>query len=223
MKRPKLVYQDFQPLYIGGKRSNQYVSPSTGEIISRRQFQQGAHGGQTLEKLARQKREQSRQKQPSQPKQIVNPAFLPLYQNGKRDKKHRYVNPDTGQVISSSTYYRKYKPEPLQPASSTTGRESGGSSTDSSPRPSDRSERSRQIDNSKQNILRTYTDKLNRDARENGLPPITEKEAAKQAEFKWIVKALKSKDKSAKGPKAQALVLLGLRDASWTNDVGTSP
>ncbi len=45
----KLEYGDFQPLYIDGKRDakRRYVSPRTGKIITRYQFEKGAHGGYT--------------------------------------------------------------------------------------------------------------------------------------------------------------------------------
>lgn len=225
----RLHYQDFTPLYSQGKRTNSYVSPSTGEVISKRQFQQGAHGGLTLEKRAARNKTvhdpQSPNKNKSTAPEKKTPLFQPLVTNGKRDKKYRYVNPTTGQVISKSTYYRKYREK--QPPSSTgdsTPPSVSPSSIDTA-RPNDSfiQEHKQRVNNSRENILKTYTDKLNRDARIYGLPLITEKEAAKQAEFKFILKALKTKDNSAKGKKAQALVLLGLRDADWTNDVGNSP
>lgn len=221
MKRTKLHYQDFTPLYVNGKRTNSYVSPSTGEVISKRQFQQGAHGGLTLEKRAKQNKATPPKVTPAPTKNQPSTAFQPLTINGARDKKYRYVNPTTGEVISKSSYYRKQKP--AKSPTPTGGTTEGPSSIDTA-RPNDSfiQEHKQRVNNSRENILKTYTDKLNRDARIYGLPLITEKEAAKQAEFKFILKALKSKDNSAKGKKAQALVLLGLRDADWTNDVGSS-
>ena len=232
MKRAKLQYQDFTPLYINGKRTHRYVSPSTGEVISKRQFQQSAHGGISLEKkAARNKNAATKQPLPkvetSTPPTATNKQsspFTPLYTNGKRDKKYRYVNTTTGEVISSSTFYRKSKSTTPTVTATTDSHtvEKPSSSTLTRPADTTLSEHRRQVNNSRENILKTYTDKLNRDARIYGLPLITEKEAAKQAEFKFILRALKTKDNSAKGKKAQALVLLGLRDPEWTNDVGSS-
>jgi hypothetical protein len=48
-------------------------------------------------------------------------------------------------------------------------------------------------------------------------------EIRKDPEFKKLVNDLKSKSRAAKGPKARALVKLGLRDSTWTFAVGDTP
>jgi hypothetical protein len=49
------------------------------------------------------------------------------------------------------------------------------------------------------------------------------KEVRESKEMKDILRGLRSKDNSARGAKARALVQLGLRDESWTWAVGETP
>lgn len=49
------------------------------------------------------------------------------------------------------------------------------------------------------------------------------KEIRESKEMKGILSGLRSKDNSARGKKARALVQLGLRDASWSWAVGETP
>lgn len=59
MAKKPLSYEDFRPLRSGesgySKTRRQYVSPSTGEIISIRRFQTLAHGGVSYEKRRKQR------------------------------------------------------------------------------------------------------------------------------------------------------------------------
>src|SRR5712691_11327168 len=49
-KREQLTYQDFVPLH---NKARQYISPSTGEVISIRQFQTLSHGGIPLQQRSK--------------------------------------------------------------------------------------------------------------------------------------------------------------------------
>lgn len=142
---PGLSYGDFTPLTVGGKRdqARRYVSPSTGEVISLRQFQKGARGGVSYEQYQRQRASQ---------------GVLP----------------------------RRYKL-------------------------------------TQKSDLTLYVENVNRTAARDGLPFITEKDAAASPEFKLLRRWIRSKDASPKGKRAQALVMLGLREPWWEWDVGETP
>ncbi len=80
----------YEPLYVDGKRdkARRYVNPSTGEIISRRQYIKISEG------VSPESKAYARYLAGKAPK------YEPLYINGKRDKARRFVNPSTGEIIS---------------------------------------------------------------------------------------------------------------------------
>ncbi len=75
MAREQLHYQDYRPLHKGelgySPTARRYISPSTGDIISVRTFQQHAHGGQRYEK-----RVAPEARTPRAPRQTYNGADL---------------------------------------------------------------------------------------------------------------------------------------------------
>jgi len=93
----------YEPLYINGKRdkARRYVNPSTGEIISRRQYIKITEG------VSPESKAYARYLAGKAPKGVTArkyeqriPTYEPLYVDGKRDKARRFINPSTGEIIS---------------------------------------------------------------------------------------------------------------------------
>lgn len=89
----KLSYGDFRPLQRGeagfSPTARRYVSPSTGEVLSVRQFQKNAAGSSLNQKAqqAEQKRVEKQQK-PVTPASKTPPAKPTLSKSGKSGKKN---------------------------------------------------------------------------------------------------------------------------------------
>ena len=100
---------DYEPLYVGGKRdkARRYVNPSTGEIISRRQYIKIKEG------VSPESKAYARYLAGKAPKGVTAKkyerrmtVYEPLYVGGKRDKARRFVNPSTGEIISRRQYIK---------------------------------------------------------------------------------------------------------------------
>lgn len=137
------------------------------------------------------------------------PGFEPLYtKSGQRDKAKRYLNKTTGERISLKEFQKRARG----------GLTYGEYRKQQAAKGVAKKVYKRKIEQD----LALYLERVNRTNKQTGLPEMTAEEARKQADFKFIRKALRSKDNSPTGKKAQALVLLGLRESYWTWKVGDS-
>lgn len=79
----------------------------------------------------------------------------------------------------------------------------------------------RNIDQTRYQYFRgMYLDQLNIARSAEGLPPMTVGQLRTDPTFKRWYRDTKSKNTSPNGPLARALAQIGLRDASWTHNVG---
>ena len=65
-----------------------------------------------------------------------------------------------------------------------------------------------------------YLDRINMERSAEGLPPMRVGELRQDPTFKRWYRDTKSKNRKPNGPLAKALQFIGLRDASWTHNVG---
>lgn len=79
----------------------------------------------------------------------------------------------------------------------------------------------RNIDQTRYQYFRSmYLDRLNLLRAAEGLPPMTVGQLRTDPTFKRWYRDTKSRNKKPNGPLARALELIGLRDTSWTHNVG---
>ena len=99
----------YEPLYVDGRRdkARRFVNPSTGEIISRRQYIKITEG------VSPESKAYARYLAGKAPKGVTAKkyerrmtVYEPLYVGGKRDKARRFVNPSTGEIISRRQYIK---------------------------------------------------------------------------------------------------------------------
>lgn len=145
----------------------------------------------------------------SQPRTRLSvPGFDPLYtKTGIRDKAKRYLNKQTGERISLVEFQKRAR---------------GGLTYREYRKQQEAKGVPKKAYKKTDPLLDLYLERVNKDNAITGLPEMTRAEAKKQADYKFIKSAMKSKDNSPTGKKAQALVLLGFRQPEWTWNVGDS-